>query len=362
MRAAFRVLILFVLLGIIALPALSEELGTVTASALVLRDGPGLSYAMLGEIPQGATLVLLAFDEGWYHVRYQEQLGYVSARYVRVALPGAAGEGAERPPVDWAVPAEPEGVTPSEGMGQAAEQPIAASDPLALSEAATGIPSPLLTFTGENNPGYPRVMKLGDMGNSVIDLQVTLQGFGHTVGTDGQYGYDTQAAVMELQRAMGTFADGVVGPLTRQLIGGDGSGAVERLDWWYGGNVAIARLCEAAVVDVRTGRRFRISRYGGDNHCDAEPLTKEDTQAMLEIVGGEWTWDRRPIWLEAGGRVIAASMNCMPHEGQHIMDNGFAGHFCIHLFSSRTHDTDRIDEEHAACVEEAWLLRDTYAP
>lgn len=311
------------------------ETGTVTASALVLRAGPGLTYDMLGELPQGTELTILSDHEGWYYIEYDGQKGYVHARYVRIALPDQA-------PIYT--------------------EPPATAAPWANATLPPDLTLPQLTFTGENNPNYPRVMKPGDMGNSVIDLQVTLQGFGYAVSQDGQYGYDTQAAVMRLQREMGIDADGLVGAQTRRLIGGDGSGNVEKLDWWLGGNVAYARLTEATVIDVRTGVRFQIHRYGGDNHCDVEPLTAKDAAAFLSILGGEWSWERRPIWLEVGGRVIAASMNCMPHEGQHITGNDFDGHFCIHFYNSRTHDTNRIDEEHAACVEEAWTRREDYSP
>ncbi len=330
-RALWIAVVLCVTLPLCA----AAETGTVTASALVLREGPGIDQPMLGEIPGGAQLTLLSYSEGWYFIQYGEQYGYVSARYVRVNLP------------------------------QGAPEPVATPDfpfpyPSAIVQTPPDLSLPALSFTGENNPNYPRVLKPGDMGNSVIDLQKTLAAFGYAVTADGQYGYDTQASVMKLQRKLGLEPDGIVGANTRRLIGNDHPGGVEKLDWWLGGNVAVARLNEATVVDVRTGKRFRISRYGGDNHCDAEPATTADTRTFQSVAGGAWTWDRRPIWLEVNGRVIAASMNCMPHEGQHIFDNDFDGHFCIHFFNSRTHDTDRIDEQHEACVREAWSNRERY--
>ncbi len=336
MRARMkRVLLLFTLLAVAKIGV--AETGTVTASALVLREAPSLASAMLGEIPNDADLELIAYDDGWYWVQYGMQKGFVSARYVRVELPEGV---TTAPPLPAEIEALPAGTPPP------------------------GVSLPQLVFDEENNPNYPRILKPGDMGNSVIDLQVTLRQMGYPTATDGQFGYETQAALMKLQRAMGIDADGVVGPQTRRLIGnGNGSaGSMELLDWWQGGNVAYARLTEASVVDARTGKRFRISRYGGDNHCDVEPLTAQDTQAFLSILGGEWTWERRPAWLEANGRVIAVSINCMPHEGQHIWGNEFDGHFCMHFLNSRTHETDRVDEEHAACVREAWEIRGRYVP
>lgn len=329
---------LAVLLLCSAVPFALADTGTVTASSLVLRTGPSTESAMLAEIPNGTQLTLEVFENGWYRVTYGGKVGFVNARYVRVDLPSA--------PAVTQAPAAPQLPVQQSGAAQAAGQP------------GSGLPT--LAFDGENNPGYPMVMKPGDSGNSVIDLQKTLQMFGYKVSTDGQYGYDTQAAVMKLQTALGITADGLIGPNTRNLIGRSQIEGVELLDWWLGGNVAFARLTDASVVDVRTGKRFRVSRYGGDNHCDTEPLTAVDAQIMLSICGGEWTWERRPVWLEVGDRVIAASMTWMPHEGQHVWNNSFDGHFCLHMYNSRTHDTDRVDEEHAACVLEAWQSRARY--
>lgn len=333
MRRIALALALALLLGCPAPGA--AETGYVTASALVVRTGPGLDFAMITEIPNGAELELISYTNGWYFVQYGDSLGYVHGRYVRVALPG----------------------------GAAAPQPTIESTPLPLPAGTMppGLTLPQLEFTGENNPAYPSVMKPGDMGNSVIDLQVTLQTLGYTVDTDGKFGYDTQAAVMKQQLKLGIDADGIVGMHTRRMIGNENYGGVELLDWWKGGNVAYPRLTEATVLDVRTGRRFTVFRYGGDNHCDVEPLTSQDTATLRAIAGGEWTWERRPVWLEVNGRIIAASIHCYPHAGEHILDNGFDGHVCMHFLSSRTHDTNRVDEDHAACVQEAWNNRSRYS-
>ncbi|MDL2319383.1 SH3 domain-containing protein, partial [Eubacteriales bacterium OttesenSCG-928-A19] len=335
--------------------ASSLETGTVTMEGLALREGPGLDFQIIHELPQGTQLTLIDFTEGWYYAQYGHETGFVSARYVRVSLPdGYSQADNEQSTVVITIPdsAEVPALDLPDGIADAGASP----------DSAAG--RPVLDFTAENNPQYPYVMLPGDMGNSVIDLQVTLQHMGYDVPSDGCYGDATQAALTNVQRLLNIDADGLVGPQTRRIIGVTSeshvSGEVELLDWWLGGNVAIARLCEAAVVDVRTGKRFRIFRYGGDKHCDAEPLTTADAAILREIAGGEWTWDRRPIWVEAGGRVIAASMHCMPHEGQHVGGNDFDGHFCIHLKGSHTHGTDRVDEAHAACVMEAWEARARY--
>ena len=74
---------------------------------------------------------------------------------------------------------------------------------------------------------------------------------------------------------------------------------------------------------------------------------------MKSIYGGSWSWDRRAILVKYNGHVYAASMNGMPHEDDTISDNDFDGHFCIHFTGSKTHGTQRVDEDHQSCVQTA---------
>ncbi|MDP2872399.1 MAG: LysM peptidoglycan-binding domain-containing protein [Bacillota bacterium] len=109
----------------------------------------------------------------------------------------------------------------------------------------------------------------------------------------------------------------------------------------------------ATVRDVRTGGEFKVKYYGGSNHADCEPLTPADTQTMLSLAGGGWTWNTRPIAVLVDGRAVAASMNFMPHGGQSIYSNNFGGHFCIHFRHSRTHGTNSVHAGHQRNVLEA---------
>lgn len=109
----------------------------------------------------------------------------------------------------------------------------------------------------------------------------------------------------------------------------------------------------ARVIDVATGRSFRVRRLYGHNHADSEPLTAEDTATMKAIYGGKWSWDRRPIVVEVAGHRIAASMNGYPHGGDSIANNNFAGQFCIHFLGSKTHGSNRVDPDHQAAVRKA---------
>ena len=70
--------------------------------------------------------------------------------------------------------------------------------------------------------GIP-VLKKGSKGQSVKALQILLTGYDHPCGkygADGDFGTDTQKAVVAYQKANGLEADGVVGPMTwAKLLG-----------------------------------------------------------------------------------------------------------------------------------------------
>jgi LysM repeat protein len=119
----------------------------------------------------------------------------------------------------------------------------------------------------------------------------------------------------------------------------------ELLDWewarWIYNPGAVA-----TVTDFYTGKRFQVRHLGGSNHADSEPLTREDTAVMKDLFGGQWSWAKRPVWVEVAGRLLAASISGMPHDAQTIRDNDFPGHFDVYFYNSRSHNTDSINPEH----------------
>ena len=77
---------------------------------------------------------------------------------------------------------------------------------------------------------------------------------------------------------------------------------------------------------------------------------------MLKFYGiynNEWSWVRRPVWVEINGMWVAGSINGMPHGYSLITDNGQDGHTCIHFEKSKTHGTKRVDEAHQEAVQTA---------
>ena len=70
---------------------------------------------------------------------------------------------------------------------------------------------------GGGTPGT--ILKPGDKGEAVRQLQTNLQKLGYSPGViDGDYGELTEEAVTALQRAVGITADGIAGPVTLAAI------------------------------------------------------------------------------------------------------------------------------------------------
>ncbi len=114
---------------------------------------------------------------------------------------------------------------------------------------------------------------------------------------------------------------------------------------------------KATIVDVETGVSFNVRRKGGTKHADTETLTTADTKKMLKVYGGEWSWDRRAIWVVIDGVYYAASMNGMGHGEETDLSNNLEGHFCIHFLNSRTHGTNKECPLHQACVKKAYTTK-----
>lgn len=127
----------------------------------------------------------------------------------------------------------------------------------------------------------------------------------------------------------------------------------KKLDWFLNGVNAIPKRATFSVKDVATGRIFSAVRWSGGNHLDAEPASAADTKVIKEVFGGDWSWARRSILVKYKDHIYAGSMNGMPHGTTVVDSNNFSGHFCIHFYNSRTHETNRVDEDHQNAVNAA---------
>ncbi|MGE5581893.1 MAG: peptidoglycan-binding protein [Bacillota bacterium] len=110
---------------------------------------------------------------------------------------------------------------------------------------------------------------------------------------------------------------------------------------------------DATIIDAATGKSFKARRLYGYYHADVEPVTRQDTNTMLAIYGGKWSWARRAVVVSIRNLFIAASMNGMPHGHKSIAGNGFPGQFCVHFLGSKVHQDGQVDPEHLAMIETA---------
>jgi len=107
----------------------------------------------------------------------------------------------------------------------------------------------------------------------------------------------------------------------------------ELLDWATMRTI-IPRDEDIIIYDVETSISFNVRVLALGRHADVEPVTLEDTEAMLETRDGVWSWTARPVWVIIDDRMFPASMNGMPHAGDMIEDNGIDGHFCLWFLGS----------------------------
>ncbi len=307
------------LAAMLPVSALGEAEATVNTDALVLRKSDSKESKALQTLSRGDTMDVLSKSGSWYKVRYGKYTGYVMAKYVTVS-------------------------------GEVEEETTAKSDP-----AMKGIES--ISDLGD----APATSRFGDSGSDVKKLQQALKLLNYYTGAiDGKYGSGTEEAVKKFQKSKGMSQDGIAGKVTiRLLFGQEAADAeeetyvTEELDWFKNGSSTIPKGAKFEIMDCKTGKKFTVKRWSGANHIDAEPLTADDTAVMKSIYGGSWSWDRRAILVKYNGHVYAASMNGMPHEDDTIADNDFEGHFCIHFTGSKTHGTQRVDEDHQSCVQTA---------
>ena len=275
----------------------------------------------------------------------------------------------------------------------------------------------------------------------VYALQCALNKLGYYTGKlDGTYGTETQSAVRNFQRKNKLSVDGACGSNTWAKIqaqlgtsgGGGGGGSVvvadfgmvnsvQKASWNYddNGGAIFPKNTYATVMDVQTGKVFRIYRWSGGSHADCVPASTSDTRTMCDIVGFPYNsnhpssdqlarikadgdsstvtytwpdfknsfgggknigsaWDRRPALLNVDGQVYAVSIYGFPHgfngtdsfskskfkdNGQYFYaNNNYYGMMCVHFVGSKTHSGTSPDERHQAAINTAYNYAKTLWP
>ena len=200
------------------------------------------------------------------------------------------------------------------------------------------------------------VLKIGSKGSAVKSLQSKLNQLGYAAGkADGVFGLKTAGAVKSFQKDKRLVADGVAGEKTLKALEEASSGnqnpaatatpaptaapvvtkpSASRVLYanWYEKVKAVAKKYPyATVYDFATGISWQIHIFSVGAHADYEPVTASDTAKLEKVFGGN-TWNPRAVWvIFSDGSVYIGSTHSMPHEVQHIRDNNFPGHSCLHF-------------------------------
>ncbi len=205
-----------------------------------------------------------------------------------------------------------------------------------------------------------KLLEQEDESVAVRRLQTGLKTLGYFSGNVTSYfGSKTYDSVRKFQRAKGLTVTGKADIATQRLLfslapEAEDIEVIEKLKWFNDAKNLFKIGTTAKIIDVNTGYSFTVKRTGGYYHADVEPVSASDTAVMKKMLGGNWSWNRRPIIVVYNGRYLAASMNGMPHSFDKISGNNFSGHFCVHFAGSKTHGSNRVDEAHQAAVEKAY--------
>jgi hypothetical protein len=185
---------------------------------------------------------------------------------------------------------------------------------------------------------------------------------------DGIFGNQTLNAVLSFQQKNSLTADGLAGQKTLAALeaavqGGSGSssssgsqssgssssssssspsssltttapdGSKVRLLHWYNDVKPTLRGRQHLLVyDPSTGISWTLRIHSCGRHCDAEPLTAQDTANMVKAFGGQNTWNQKGVFVKLPSGVwTIGSTHDMPHESGTISDNNFNGHLCVHF-------------------------------
>ncbi len=351
--------------------AKEADKGQVTADGVKLRAAPDTDADVLAELNCGQEVEVLGEDGNWYKVMYLgNAVGYIRKDYLFVNSTGSRGAYVKSDGTALrGGPSENSYVvmTLSAGRGVKVKALLGEWYYTVVDTYAGYVHRTQLTISTSTVAGAG-MLKQGMQGEEVKKLQQALYDRGFlTKKSDITSIFDTATrdAVKEYQQALGLAADGVAGTVTLDSIY-DSSNKVEKanadfyklkgtvvlLDWFKGGAEWLAKGSRFTVTDVRTGKSFRARRFGGWYHADSEPCTAYDAKIMKSLEG--YSWNRRPIWVTYNGKTVAASMHTMPHMVDPTPGDGFNGHFCIHLYHSKVHETSAECSRHQSCVMEAY--------
>ena len=242
--------------------------------------------------------------------------------------------------------------------------------------------------------GSYAVIRYGSKSDRVKTLQQALITLGYLTGSpDGIFGSKTRTAVKSFQRSNKLTVDGVAGKKTltaiqSSLAGGASSqsdspvqasssatasptpaptpipddgelnprisapSGVQLLHWYNDVKPSLSGGQQLLVFDPASGLSWTLRVMSRGRHCDAEPLTAQDTRTMVAAFGGVNTWNQKAVYVKLpDGRWSLASTHDMPHDTGSIKNNNFNGHLCVHFLRDMD-ETKQYDPKYGVANQE----------
>lgn len=240
------------------------------------------------------------------------------------------------------------------------------------SESAAASSSPAETAassssSGDLFSGNYTSLRIGSTGERVRIMQQALIQLKYLSGkADGKFGQQTQKAVLAFQKQQKLSQDGVAGKKTLTALekaikngsvntasntpapaSSDSSSSsssnvakitapdqssIRLLHWYNDVKPALKNGDHLLIYDPSSGLSWTLRVMSRGRHCDSEPLTKEDTETMVQAFGGVNTWNQKGVYVKLPSGVwTIGSTHDMPHMSGSIKDNGFDGHLCVHF-------------------------------
>ena len=236
-------------------------------------------------------------------------------------------------------------------------------------------------------------LKSGSRGSRVRTLQNALIKLKYLGGSaDGNYGKKTKAAVVAFQQRYKLKTDGAAGKKTLTALenayrnGETASSApasdsasssspspeqtetvsdsvnpkitppaiasIKLLSWYDQVKPLISAGQKLLIYDPSSGLSWTLRILSRGRHCDAEPLTAQDTRTMVKAFGGQHTWNQKGVYVKLpDGRWSIGSTHDMPHDSGTISNNGFNGHLCVH-FLRTMEETRQNDPKYGVANQE----------
>ena len=222
------------------------------------------------------------------------------------------------------------------------------------------------------------MLQQGSSNSEVLKLQNMLASLGFYTGNKtGNFGALTADAVMAYQKSKGLTADGIAGKKTLAAINADYSGKGSTSAGTTNGTTAPSTQTAGNVIyenfynwrrnyangeyctvyDFSTGYSWKLRIMTKDAHMDAEPATAEDTAIMLKAFGGKTTWSPKAVWVTfSDGKTYIGSTHDVPHSPQHLSNNNFNGHLCVHfpISMEKAQSIGPYATSHQEAINEGW--------